>query len=244
MLSYLGFQVAVKLEHRTIQLEQQNISYLAVNALSKELEISQGILSSIRRFFLASSHVSRDEFFLFTQSELNAHPSIQALEWIPHVMDIQREEFRQQALRDGLVDFDIRERNPQGEMIPAKRRSEYFPVYYVEPMNNNTTALGFDLASSEQRLASLELARRTGQAQATASISLVQESGQQKGFLIFQPVFISANDELDPEKTLFNGFALGVFRIADLFESAVKPMATLLDSLEIEVTDITDPNNT
>ena len=244
VLSYLGFQVAVELEHRTIQLEQQKITYLAVNALSKELEISQGILSSIRRFFLASSHVSREEFFLFTQSELTARPSILALEWIPHVMDIQREEFRQRALRDGLVDFDIKERNSQGVMIPAKQRSEYFPVYYVEPMNNNTAVLGFDLASSEQRLPSLELARQTGQAQATASISLMQESGQQKGFLIFQPIFISANDELDPEKTLFKGFALGVFRIGDLFESAVKPMATLLDSLEIEVTDITDPNNT
>ena len=243
LLSYLGFQIVLTLEERTLQVELQRITNLASDALTKELEISQGILSSIRNFFIASSYVSRDEFFLFTESELKAHPSIRALEWIPHIVDARREEYRQRAFRDGLVKFNIKERNTQGDMIPAKYRKEYFPVFYVEPLKGNEAALGFDLASNEKRLANLEQARLTRQVQVTASITLVQESGQQRGVLIFQPIFMHAASSPEQQDALFKGFALGVFRIGDLFESAIKPIKTLLDPLVIEVTDTTDPQH-
>ena len=243
LLSYLLFQSTLKWEHRSIQIEQQNITNLAIDALSKELEISQRILSSIRGFFIASSRVSRKEFQLFTEYDLKARPSIQALEWIPRVTDAQRENYRLQAVRDGLLDFYISERSPQGEMIKANQRTEYFPVYYVEPLQGNIAALGFDLASSTERLSSLKLALLTRQSQATASITLLQENEQQKGFLIFQPIFMPTASDHEPQKTVFNGFALGVFNISNLFETATSPIISLLHPLLIELTDITDPLN-
>ncbi|MDX2504163.1 MAG: CHASE domain-containing protein [Gammaproteobacteria bacterium] len=244
VLSYLGYYVALSLESHTVQVEQQRITTRVKDALDKELENSLGILSSIRGLFLASNDVSRDEFFLFTESKLKAHHSIKALEWIPQITEVQREEYRQQAVRDGLADFDIRERDPEGKLIPAQQRDEYFPVYYVEPLKGNEAAVGFDLASSQKRLVSLQQARLTQQPQVTASISLVQESEDQKGFLVFQPIFMPAARSTDQDEVIFNGFALGVFRMGDLFESAITPIQKLLEPLLIELTDITDKHNT
>jgi len=242
LMSYIGFQVASELEVRAVQIEQNRITDLASNALTKELEISQGVLSSISGLFLASSFVSRDGFALFTKQALTSHTAIQALEWVPHIRDSDRETYRNRAIQDGIQDYVIKERNPLGKMTPATERSEYFPVYYVEPVISNEAALGFDLASNEKRQVSLEKARQTRQPQATASITLLQEKEQQKGFLIFHPIFKLAEGETDPQQTNFQGFALGVFRIGDLFEAAIKPIKKRLAPLQFEITDVTNQN--
>ncbi|NQY27077.1 MAG: CHASE domain-containing protein [Piscirickettsiaceae bacterium] len=36
-------------------------------------------------------------------------------------------------------------------LLIAKKRTEYYPVYYVEPLKDNVTALGFDLGSNITR---------------------------------------------------------------------------------------------
>ncbi len=244
LFSYLGFYVALDLEKHTLRVEHQRITSHVKDAIFKELEISLGILSSIRSLFVASDYVSRSDFSLFTDPTLKAYSSIQALEWIPYLSEAQRKKYEQQAIKDGLVDFKIRERNPQGKMVPAQLRKDYYPVYYVEPLKGNEAAVGFDLASSVKRQITLQQARQSKLPQATASITLVQESGNQKGFLIFQPIFMPENDNLDHSgDTSFSGFALGVFRLGDLLESAITPIKTLLDPLLIELTDITDEKN-
>jgi len=243
LLSYLGFQVTVELENRTIQAEHQDIADLAINALNQELAVSQGILSSISSFFLASTHVSRNEFKLFTETELKKHPSIQALEWVPDVSHELREDYRLRAVRDGLPKYRITELNEQGEMIPAIQRPQYYPVYYIEPLQGNEAALGFDLATSAARLSTLNQARLNRQIQVTASIPLVRDHGQLKGFLMVQPTFSSAIGYPGKHNASFNGFALGVFNINVLLDTALEHLSVLLAPLLIEITDITDLQN-
>ncbi len=230
------------LEDRTAQVEHKRILTLASDALDKELDINQGIVSGISAFFLASSFVSRNDFSIFTAETLRAHSSIQALEWVPYVRHSEREVYRQKAIQDGLHDFEIRKPDPQGQMLRAPEQAEYFPVFYIEPLDKNRTALGFDLASSEKRLASLLHARKTMQPQATAAINLVQGPGEQKGFLLIHPIIADDNDQTNIAQT-FNGFALGVFRISNLFESATAPLSKLLEPLALELTDITEEEN-
>jgi diguanylate cyclase (GGDEF)-like protein len=55
---------------------------------------------------------------------------------------------------------------------------------------------------------------------ATASITLVQEKGDQKGFLGFLPVYDGAPTSAAARTKLLKGFMLGVFRVGDIFQSA------------------------
>lgn len=243
LISYLAYQLTIELENRTIKVEQYDITDQAIDALNKELAISESIISSIRSFFLASKHVSRNEFKLFTEAKLKSNPSIQALEWIPSVSHELREDYRLQAVRDGLLTYGITEQNARGELMPAKNRAEYFPVYYVEPLQDNKTAIGFDLASNTKRLATLKQAKLSQQNQVTASISLIQDNSQQKVFLMVQPTYSLATTQSDKQKLSFTGFAVGVFKVNVLITSAMEPIKSLIEPLQIQVTDITDSQN-
>ncbi|MHC4295226.1 MAG: CHASE domain-containing protein, partial [Planctomycetota bacterium] len=171
--------------------------------------------------------MERAEFQTFVAPILSHHPDIQALEWIPRVRDRERGTYEATARRKGFKNFRITELRRQGEMVPAARREEYFPVHYVEPLKDNEPAVGFDLGSEPSRLAALRRARRTGQAVPTKPITLVQETGVQFGFLIFVPVYRKGTSTETPDERYENleGFVLGVFRIRDMVEEAFGELA-------------------
>ncbi len=241
LLSFLAFQMFRTLDDRSVIREQERLTQHTSDVLAKALELAQEHLTGIERLFLASTHVNRDEFRIFVRGYLDKHREIQALEWIPRVHNTERAEYELQAVRDGYKEFRIRERDSAGNMVPVSERVEYFPVYYLEPLQGNESALGFDLGSSASRLATLIKARESKSMQVTASITLVQEKGKQKGFLIFAPIFkaMGAGKERDNKSLL--GFALGVFRITDLVESVLKAGERDVSLLRIELSDATDP---
>ena len=109
-------------------------------------------------------------------------------------------------------------------MVRAGSRPEYFPVYFVEPYATNEAALGFDLATNPARREALTRARDTGDIVATARVVLVQEKIGQYGFLLFDPLYRKGASLNTPEQRRANlvGFVLGVFRIPDVVETAIR----------------------
>ena len=109
-------------------------------------------------------------------------------------------------------------------MVRAARRSEYFPVYYAEPLAGDESAPGFDLVSHPARREALERARDIGVAVATTRIRLLQEAGEQYAFLVFLPIYRRGAPKETPEerRQSLSGFALGVFRVGDMVETALK----------------------
>lgn len=202
--------------------------------IQRSVDESIEALRAIHSFYEAAGTVTRRQFKAFGRREVSEHTSIQALEWIPRVRDAERAPYEAAARRDGFPDFHITERNAQGRMVRAARRAEYFPVYYVEPYKGNEVALGFDLASNPARLAALERARDTGALTATPRIVLVQETGEQYGFLIFVPVYrpASSYESLEERRRNLWGVILGVFRIGDLVEASLRG----LDVAGIDIT--------
>lgn len=132
-----------------------------------------------------------------------------------------RKQFEVAARQDGFAEFQFRERNSEGQMVSVTERAEYFPVYFLEPHTGNESAFGFDLGSSSTRLKALYQARDSGGMVATARIKLVQEREDQFGFLVFSPIYSQPATTLDERRTQLDGFALGVFRIADLVRLAI-----------------------
>ena len=101
---------------------------------------------------------------------------------------------------------------PPAPCAPAGLRERYFPVVYVEPLRGNEKAVGFDLYSNAARHAAIDAAIETRMPQSTARITLVQETGDQYGFLVFYPVYQEASAGADS----LRGMVLGVFRIGDV----------------------------
>jgi diguanylate cyclase (GGDEF)-like protein/PAS domain S-box-containing protein len=195
-------------------------------------------LDAIRRFFVGSDLVSRDEFRQFVTPILDYH-GFQALEWLPRVPLAQRADYEAAARDEGLSGFQFTERNAQGALVAATDRAEYFPVYYLEPYAGNEAALGFAPAPSHpSRGVVLTQAWDSGQIAISGRYQLVQERNQQFSVLAFAPVYHAQTTATDVEerRRQLKGFVLGVMRISDVVEAALaqtEPQGLLLRLLDL-----------
>ncbi|WP_375748997.1 diguanylate cyclase domain-containing protein [Vibrio sp. HN007] len=188
-------------------------------ALHKEVVVNFEALQALAILFSNNTVPSKDQFSAEARKILARHSNIQALEWIPRVQKDQREQF-EQMLQQYYPYYEFVERQGQGSMISAEVRPEYYPVYYLEPLIGNENALGFDLASSKQRLETLQQARDMGEPLASSSITLIQDINNQKGFLAFIPIYKGVSVTAQKRSENLVGFVLGVFRIQDIFLSS------------------------
>ena len=186
----------------------------ALHAVEENVDENLDKLASIQGLFNVDPGVTREEFGTFVSLFLETEEGIQALEWIPRIPRDERDSFIDEVRLSGIGDFDIH---------PLPEESESFPVHFVFPLEPNLPALGFDLASEPNRLAALKRARDTGLLTATAPITLVQETEEQAGFLVFAPVYSTGDIPVTVERRQQKliGFGLGVFRVGDFIGDAV-----------------------
>ena len=156
-------------------------------SIEKEVSLNLESLNSINAFYSVNESISREQFKSFNATVFNRINSIQALEWIPAVKFKDRSFYESMAHKDGLTDFLITEK-VDGKMVAAENRDMYYPVFYMEPLRGNESALGFDLGSNQTRLSALQKAIESNELVATSRITLVQEKSHQKGILVFGPV--------------------------------------------------------
>ena len=208
------------------------------DALKDKVGRSMEVLHGVAALYAARPSVSRREFEAFVSNALGRQRELRALEWIPRVPDAQRGAFEQAARRDGFSSFAFAERDEAGGRRTASRRTEYFPVYFVEPLRGNEAALGYDLASNPRRRAALEWARDNGAPAATAPVRLAQETGTQLGFLVFMPLYSPGPPPADVEtrRRRLSGFALAVFRAGDLAGVGLGGLAE--EGIAVTVTDV------
>lgn len=199
--------------------EFRQVSEQSLHAIRAGLDEQDAVLAGMRGLFIhdAKGHISREEFQRFTQNVLARFPTIQAFEWAPRVDARYRANF-EAAQRGAIPGFSIRDRAADGRMIGAAVRNQYFPVTYIEPMAGNENALGFDLASTPQRLETLSRSSLESVAVATAPIVLVQAKNQ-AGMLIMQSV------QLDGRET---GVVLTVLKARDFIDRILPPASAAL----------------
>lgn len=220
----------------------------AISAIQREVSSNIEMLFSLKSFFDTVQSVTRKEFRLFLASLLEKNPAIKAFGWIPRIPHSERGAYEMAALSDGLNEFSINERDENGQKIVANIRNEYFPVYYVEPIEDNRPAVGFDLSSNSRRLNALIRARDSDEPIATAPIVLVHHADSrtntETAILVFLPVFHSDSnlEYLDRRKNL-RGFVEGVFVIDNIVAQAYQNFDEGIEINIIDITDISNPEN-
>jgi signal transduction histidine kinase len=203
-------------------------------AIRGAIDESLAAVHALAGYWKGVSDVDPVGFRRFASALIEHQPAIQALEWVPRVPHARRSEFEREARREGFAGFEIRERQRQGSMVAAGRRDEYFPVRYVEPLEGNEAALGFDLGSVPNRSRVLERARDENALKLTGRVMLVQETESNFGLLALRPIF-----DGEAGGDALTGFVLAVFRVEDMLAAAVdepslRPIALELRDLDAE----------
>ena len=229
ILSVALFLTIRSWERRETQAAVLAVASQRVELLRESLGNSLEALHSLRSFFEAqgADRVDPAHFQQFVRGILARHPELQALSWTPRVPATERAAFESHARVEGLAGFEFTEiDSATGSLIPARPRPDYYyPVYYIEPLDRNQAALGYDLNG---RINTLLKARDTGEAVSTPPIQLVQEESHQPGFIVYLPLYSNPAPASAAARLADNiGFVAAVFRVSDLVNPALGGLADL-----------------
>ena len=213
----LLFRVIRGWEERELAKRAEEVTREQVENLQVSVLRSLEVLHSIAALHTASGGIERGPFTQFVRQALGRQPEILALSWNPRVAAAARQSVEAGAVADGFPEFRFRERAPDGHFVNAETREEYVPVLFIEPLERNALALGYDLDSDPHRRASLEKARDAGLPVATAPLHLAQEAAAGPGLLVLQPVYHGRSPkDVEARRRQLAGYAVAVFRVADL----------------------------
>ncbi|MBF0456562.1 MAG: CHASE domain-containing protein [Nitrospirae bacterium] len=189
--------------------------------IQRDLDDDFEIVIYLGRLFHSIENINGKEFSSYIMKAPEEHPSVYAFEWVPRVSYSQKTRYELTAREEGVLpDFYIFEKAGD-KNIPVAARDEYFPIYYVEPKEQNAAAIGFDIASTPMRRRAIEKARDTGELTASEPVILVQEreSGV-RAFLVFMPVYYGQPKTLEERRHGLKGFTSGVFRVNDILQKS------------------------
>lgn len=171
-------------------------------------------LEGLARYFKGSESVRRNEFRVYTEY-LVKNPAVQAWEWFPAVRSNEVEQFEASQRAEGFPDFMVWSKDADGKRVPVAGRSVYYPITYVVPYEGNERAVGYEPASNPQLSQVMEAARREQLPVMTPPIRLVQETGAQKGVVVYSPVF----DDNQPGE--LKGYVAAVLRLEPFLKNIV-----------------------
>jgi diguanylate cyclase (GGDEF)-like protein/PAS domain S-box-containing protein len=202
--------------------------------LQERFEDQEQRLNSLRRFFVNSDVVSREEFDGFAQPLLLR---ARAYAWAPRVFREQRSQFEQEVSRLRGVPFVIRELNSAGELAPAPERDEYVPVLYSQTQSLLGSPLGFDLLAQPLRRSALERAQKSGKLAVSQPMQLVGgEPAYVTGVLLVAPVSHLPTSEPSPNEPY--GYVMAVISMRQLVADGL-PKAER-DNLVMQIVDTSD----
>lgn len=187
---------------------------MRIESIERELSSVKTAIADTARFLSAVGQDVHDVFPVIAQPLIEREPTLQALSWNAIVRSEDRESYERDIRARGYPDFKITQRHLSGSLMPAAPAVEYTVVEIILPAEGNESAIGFDVASETRRRIALETARTQGEVSATAPITLVQETENQSGVLLFAPV------NRNPDGVI--GFVVGVLRMGDAFSTALR----------------------
>ncbi len=248
LITGLTFFKMLELEHARLQNDFERLSRNVVMSLKDSIESNLEVLDDLGGFYSASEHVARGEFKQFTSYIFQRRSDIYMLGWSPRMLFEEIEELRRSAAAEGLPAFSVTQYDHRGLIVPAQKRDEYFPVFYVEPFEKNQSIIGLDQASYSITRNAMKKTVQIGRPVSTIVMSLPQFESEppasRNGIQVFAPIYKN-NTPLDTaanrEKNL-DGFVVVSFHIRRMLESVLRKVNTPELEMRIFAEGIRDKN--
>lgn len=111
---------------------------------------------------------------------------------------------------------------PGFRIYPEHDKPGLMPIRFIEPIEPNLKAVGLDMAHEQNRYQSALNARRTGMAQITGPIVLVQDEGSTPGFLFYAPFYSGSADTESDRVDNFAGLVYAPFVVRKLMAGTLR----------------------
>ena len=212
------------------------------SALERTIMAGEEVLSSISDVYATEGRLmDRNVFNGLAIRAMGRHPEIEALGWVPRVLPSQRGEYEEAARAQGFPNFRFTETDMRGDLTEAGMREEHYPIFYLSQSKAEVASFGFDLASTPARLEAMHYSRDEGIGVATEKVNLVEEAGQEAGFLYFHPVYRSGlpHGTLQDRRENLFGFMMAIFHTGDMLKQSFQGLGA--EEVELHLYDMTAP---
>jgi len=225
---------------RSVRDTAKEISDKLFFSFSKHIDA----LTPLKTLYMAADEVTAEDFRVFTAELLSGESSITALSWNQKVATADRVAFEQELVSQGFNNFYIFERDQANQFIPAKERSHYIVITYIEPYSKNSAVQGFDVTSEAVRNSALKFANSTGLPAMSEPLQLLQSNIRELSYIIFMPVYKTLDIPKSPlmREHLLRGYVTALVRVSRQFDAihGKFPKANFVLHLE-DVTDREHP---
>ncbi len=218
----LGLIVSLALWHqaiRSIEIDARHrFEDLCSRLISKyeQTMISyEQILRGGCALLITKPNTTRSEFRTYVEELESArhYPGLQGVGYSVFVSPSEKAEHERRIQSEGFKDYKIR---PEGQ------RDLYSAIVFLEPFDwRNRRAFGYDMYSNEVRRIAMDAARDSGQAVASARVTLVQETTKdvQAGFLLYLPLYAAGTlrPTIEERQHAIVGYIYSPFRASKFF---------------------------
>ncbi len=192
-------------------------------------------LQGARGLYAASRSVERQEFRAYVTSR-------DMIQEFPGALGIG---FIERVPRAELPNFLARERADEAPEFIIKTigdEPDLYVIKYIDPLERNLPAWGYDVGSERTRRMAVERAVRTGQATLTGRIDLVQDDRSSAGFLYLLPVYRNGSYPMTPAER--DASLVGLVYAPLLIDNLLAGIAESVENqLDIHIADGADPSH-
>src|SRR3972149_3502249 len=228
-------------EYHVAEAEFHLIAEKKVEAIKQAIASRLGVMSLLKSFYAGSMEVEQYEFKTFSDSILTKHPDIKLLTWIPRVRAEEQEAHEAAGVKMGFPQYKITEYSSAG-FVPAPQRKAYFPILYVEPLEQHRAILGFDLGSLPDCLEAMQQAQASGHPVITYSKIPDFNEEIESPVYVFEEAHTEMSKSANADNIAHNsqGFVMGAFNAREVVEKALELIEPT--GADIHLIDVTDPN--
>ncbi|WP_338287098.1 CHASE domain-containing protein [Luteolibacter sp. LG18] len=236
-LTFTGAYFTHRHYHEVARLRYEAMTDKVVSELARKMTLPVYGLKGARGVYAASQSVERREFKAYVASR-----------------DLEREfpgvlgfGFIEKVRRDHLADFIAAERAdhaPDFEVRTAGSAPDLYVIKFVDPLETNRNAWGYDIGSEPIRREAAEQAAASGQPTLTHHVRLQQSDHPECGFLWLVPVYRNGEDTTTPGARLaaLQGFVYAPVVLEKVCQNLLAETAGMVDVEIYEGDQLTSAN--
>ncbi len=199
-----------------------HIAELATKEAARRANQVEHVLKGARGVYAASTSVTRDDFRAFA-SQCDFAKEFPGAMGVGFAERISRSEI-------SAVEEDERSNgDPAFAVHGAPGHDDLYVIRYIEPLEPNRGAWGFDLGSEPNRREAIERAISTGEPTVSPPVKLVQDPEGRTGYLYLLPVFDSGSNPTTPAERFDR--LRGLIYVPFIAAATTEGMAEQLDGM-------------
>jgi PAS domain S-box-containing protein len=220
-----------------VQERLQTLAWRTADQVLRRLRVYEYGLRGLRSAVIVAGNqveeLSGEHFRRFSASQdiPRQYPGVTALSFARRVPLGQEAPFLAGMRDHGWPDLQIRHIEPHA--------GDHFVIQYIEPIEGNASALGYDIMSEPKRREAAEAAIRSGELRITAPITLIQKTTQaHRSVVLYMPVYRSITT---PEPQRRSAEAFGIVSAPLTLDDMLHDLESEDDAYALALLDITQP---